>query len=98
MDPQKPGTWEGPVNPPPSLEDTILCDGTSRAGPTGGTPGHGFLMEFTSVGEFLSFAHTEMEGPGTSLSLVEDSLSARELELAAWEEKRQAAEDMVLIA
>ena len=56
------------------------------------------------MGEFLSFARTEMVGPNTSLSLVEDSLSARELELAAREEdvlaqeRRQAAVDVMLIA
>ena len=56
------------------------------------------------MGEFLSFARTEMAGPDTSLPLVGNNLSARELELAAREENilareiRQAVEDVILIA
>ena len=91
------------MSPPPSPEDTIPQDDTPGAAPTGGTQGHGFSLEFASVGEFLSFARTEMAGSDASLSLVENNLSARELDLASWEEtvlaqeKLQAVEDVMLI-
>ena len=53
--------------------------------------------------EFLAFARAEMVGSGASLSLVDSSLSARELDLAAREEairaheKMQTAEDVILM-
>ena len=71
MDSWKPVTREGPINQPLSLEDMIPRGGMSGAMSAGGTQGHGFSMEFASVGEFLTFARTEMAGLDTSLSLVE---------------------------
>ena len=58
----------------------------SGAAPDGDTLGHGFSMDFANMEEFLAFARTEMAGSDASLSLVENSLSAKELDLAAREE------------
>ena len=38
------------------------------------------------MGEFLTFAHIEMAGSVASLSLAENNLSAKELDLAVREE------------
>ena len=61
------------------------------------------MSDFTSLEEFLAFTRAEVAGSEASLPLVNSSLSAREAELAAWEEairaheKMQTAEDMILM-
>ena len=86
MDPRKLVTRGRPASPPPSQEDTIPRDGVSGASPDGDAPGHGFSMDFASVEEFLAFTRTEMAGSDSSLSLVDNNLSTKELDLAAREE------------
>ena len=92
MDPRELVTREGLATQPPSLEDTIIRHGASSTVSASGVQGHRFSREFASVGEFWFFARMEMAGPDTSLLLVENNLSARELELAAWEENILARE------
>lgn len=75
----------------------------SGTAPSDDAPGHGFSRDFANVEEFLAFARAEMAGSDASLSLVNSSLSARELDLAAREEairahkKMQTAEDVILM-
>ena len=103
MDPQELVTRGRPESPPPSQGDV-----TSKAGELGAARGDSapefrFSRDFASLEEFLAFARTEATGPGASLPLVDSSLSASELDLAAQEEavraqeKLQTAEDVMLM-
>ena len=103
VDPRTLVTPGKPASPPPRQEDAIPRAGASGAAPDGDAPGHGFLMDFASVEEFLAFSHAEMAASDASLSLVDNGLFAREPDLAARDEavraqeKQQTAEDMMLM-
>ena len=101
--PQERGNRGRPESPPPGLEDA-----TSKADEPGAihgdaVPGSGFSRDFASLDEFLAFACTKVASTEVPLRLVDSTLSAREADLAAWEEavraheKMQTAEDMILM-
>ena len=94
MDPQELVNWGRPESPPPSLEDATSKAGELEAARGDATPGLGFLRDFASLDEFLTFAYTEVAGLEVPLPLVHSNLSAREADLAAREEAVRAHEKM----